>query len=301
MFLSILACAAIISVIIFFIVITQKEQEPEVCDFDFDLSLDKRPPQDDVEVDAIAAARVSKNCTFKYSSWSPCIDGKQTRSVTSRKPNGCTGTPILEQPCGTTPPPPTNDKVIFVDFDGHTVTGTNWNYMPEIVCASSGLTLDEQLAVMAQIEIDYAPFNVTVTSDEAVYNAASPNKRIRCIVTESYEWYGQAGGVAYVGSFTWGNDTPCFVFSSLLGYSVKKIHEAASHEIGHTLGCYHQAKWNEDCIKLSDYNTGCCGEAPIMGVAYSQPVGKWWVGPNSQSCTTIQDDAQVIAKVLGLK
>jgi hypothetical protein len=301
-FTSIVAIIAILAIVAFFLIITRKEEEPEVCDFDFDFNLDKRPPQEENEVSSIASARkaANKNCSYKYSSWGPCINGKQTRTVTSAKPNGCTGTPVLEQVCGTSPEPPSS-KVLFIDFDGHTVVGTNWNYIPEIVCAPSGLTLEEQLAILAQIEIDYAPFNVVITSDESVYNAANPNKRMRCIVTESWEWYGQAGGVAYINSFTWGNDTPCFVFSSLLGYNVKKIHEAASHELGHTIGLYHQAKWNEDCIKLSDYNTGCCGEAPIMGVAYSQPVGKWWIGPNSQGCNEIQDDASILAVKLGLK
>ena len=34
---------------------------------------------------------------------------------------------------------PSASAVIFLDFDGHSVTGTNWNYMPVIQCDPSGL------------------------------------------------------------------------------------------------------------------------------------------------------------------
>ena len=39
------------------------------------------------------------NCTYTYSEWSACANGKQTRTVTGTTPDGCTGTPILEQTC----------------------------------------------------------------------------------------------------------------------------------------------------------------------------------------------------------
>lgn len=38
-------------------------------------------------------------CTYTYSEWSPCVDGKQTRAVTKTEPRGCSGTPVLEQTC----------------------------------------------------------------------------------------------------------------------------------------------------------------------------------------------------------
>jgi hypothetical protein len=51
--------------------------------------------------------------------------------------------------------------------------------------------------------------------------------------------YGEeAGGVAYVGSFSWAVDTPAFVFSQKLGSNYAPyIWEAASHECGHTREC----------------------------------------------------------------
>lgn len=192
-------------------------------------------------------------------------------------------------------------SVILLDFDGVTVTGTSWNYNSlSINCAYSGLSQTEINTVVSNITADYSPFNVIVTTDENVYNAANPYKRTRVIFTESYEWYGMTGGVAYNGSFTWGNNTPCFVFSSLLNYNVHNISVAASHEAGHTLGLSHQATY-DNCVKTSEYNYGSNGSAPIMGVAYYVPTGSWWVGPTPISCSNIQDDKAVLTGLLGAK
>ena len=49
-------------------------------------------------------------CTYTYSAWGACVNGLQTRTVTSATPAGCTGTPILTQAC-VPPPPPTKTLV----------------------------------------------------------------------------------------------------------------------------------------------------------------------------------------------
>ena len=42
------------------------------------------------------------NCSYTYSSWTACINGKQTRTVTYKYPAGCTeGSPLVEQSCVT--------------------------------------------------------------------------------------------------------------------------------------------------------------------------------------------------------
>lgn len=43
-------------------------------------------------------------CTYAYSAWSACAGGVQTRTVIDATPAGCTGTPVLSQPCSGTPP-----------------------------------------------------------------------------------------------------------------------------------------------------------------------------------------------------
>ena len=125
---------------------------------------------------------------------------------------------------------------------------------------------------------------------------------MRVIITTTSAWYGNsAGGVAFISSFTWGDDQPCFVFSAPLGYNTKKISEAASHETGHTLGLYHQAQYDVNCNKLTDYNAGQgsgeIGWAPIMGIGYNQNFTLWSNGSNSLGCTNYQSDLDIIASV----
>lgn len=193
---------------------------------------------------------------------------------------------------------PSAQAVIFLDFDGQTVSSTSWNYAGPIYCGASGLDNTQITEAFNRIAEDYRPFNVNITTDSTKYLNAPATKRMRVIVTVSYEWYGSAGGVAFVNSFTWGDDTPCFVFSSLLSYNVKNISEAASHEAGHTLGLYHQSTYNASCVKTSDYNygqgSGEIGWAPIMGAGYYQNLTLWNNGPNPYGCTSFQSDLTII-------
>ena len=195
-------------------------------------------------------------------------------------------------------------NVILLDFDGQYVANTMWNVSGPLNCTPANLTASEANLILQRVSADYAPFNITVTTSETVYNNATPTRRMRVIVTETWEWYAQVGGVSYLNSFTWGDNTPCFVFSSLLGYNVKKIAEACSHEVGHTLGLRHQAVYDATGVKLSDYNWGQglgeIGWAPIMGAAYNENLSLWHNGPNSISSTTMQDDVAKIASVVGL-
>ena len=194
---------------------------------------------------------------------------------------------------------PSASPVIFLDFDGHYVTGTSWNFNGPIACGASGLDNTKITEIFNRVSEDFRPFNINVTTDSTKYHAAPANRRMRVIITVSSSWYGNSGGVAFVRSFTSGDNTPCFVFSALLSYSAKNIAEAASHEAGHTLGLYHQSLYDANCVKLTDYyagtGTGETGWAPIMGVGYYRNVTTWYNGPNSYGCTSLQNDLNIIS------
>jgi hypothetical protein len=194
---------------------------------------------------------------------------------------------------------PSAPAVIFLDFDGQTVAGTSWNVNGTIYAAPSGLSNDQITEIYNRIAEDYRPFNINITTDSTKYWAAAANRRMRTVFTTTNAWYGSsAGGVAYTGSFAWGNNTPCWVFTNLLNYSTKNIAEAGAHEPGHTLGLRHQASYDASCNLISSYNYGYgSGEtswAPIMGVGYYRNVTTWHNGPNSLGCNTIQNDMSVI-------
>jgi hypothetical protein len=192
---------------------------------------------------------------------------------------------------------PSASAVVFLDFDGHTVPIGAWTGSP-IYCAPSGLNNTQITEAFNRVAEDYRPFDINITTDSTKYFAAPTEKRMRAIVTPTYEWYGPAGGVAYVTSFSWGDDTPCFVFSSQLIYNPKYVGEATSHEIGHTLGLFHQSTYNASCAKTAEYNPGIgsgeIGWAPIMGVGYSKNLTLWNNGPNSNGCAAIQNDLDII-------
>jgi hypothetical protein len=191
---------------------------------------------------------------------------------------------------------------IFIDFDGQTVVGTSWNGSGPIVCGSANLNTAQMTEIFNRVAEDYRPFNVNVTTDSTKYFLAPPAQRMRVILTTSSSWFGSAGGVSFNDSFTWGDNTPCFVFTALLNYNVKYIAEATSHEIGHTLGLNHQSTYDSSCNKTSEYNAGSgtsggkFGWAPIMGVGYYQNQTLWHYGTNPFGCIYMQDDLGIITR-----
>lgn len=195
---------------------------------------------------------------------------------------------------------PAAQAVIFLDFDGQTINGTYWNSTGPIVCGTAGLNTSQVTEVFNRVAEDFRPFNINITTDSTRYWQAPQAKRMRVIITTSNEWYGNgAGGVSFVNSFTWGDNTPSFIFTALLGYNAKAVAEAASHEAGHTLGLRHQSSYNASCARTAEYNAGIgegeTGWAPIMGVGYYQNFTVWNLGPTPTSCSTVQNDLETIA------
>ncbi len=193
---------------------------------------------------------------------------------------------------------PSAAATIYLDFNGQYITGTSWNMNGPIICGPSNLNASQITEIFNRVAEDYRPFNVNVTTDSTKYWAAPSNQRIRIVHTITSDWYGSAGGVSFMGSFTWGDNTPAFVFTALLNYKAKNIGEAASHEAGHTLGLRHQSRYDGSCVKREEYNSGDgSGEiswAPIMGVGYYKNLTTWHNGPSSTGCTNEQDDLAII-------
>lgn len=169
---------------------------------------------------------------------------------------------------------------------------------------SADLLSEKINEIFQRVATDFRIFDINVTTDSLRYAATDPLRRMHIIITPTYEWYGSAGGVALVGSFGWGDDTPCWVFSTLLNNDSKYIAEAISHEMGHTLGLLHQSRFDTVCQKTLEYadgsGQGSEGWAPIMGVSYYRNVSTWTVGTSEQGCTSLQDDVQIISQRLSI-
>ncbi|MDR2675001.1 MAG: zinc-dependent metalloprotease, partial [Opitutaceae bacterium] len=165
--------------------------------------------------------------------------------------------------------------VVLLDFDGAIVEDSEWNADnggAPIVAAPSNLPDDKIRIVWRRVSEDYAPFNINITTDPAAYARAAVNRRIRCIITPTWQWHAYVGGVAFVGVM--GDDSemcPCWVFND--GYD--GIAEAASHEIGHTFSLVHDGRSSPIKEYYEGHGTAPMRWGPIMGTAYGKDIAQW--------------------------
>jgi hypothetical protein len=214
-------------------------------------------------------------------------------------------------------------KKVFLDFDGHTVTGTAWN---STVASYSALPFDidgnptnfstderSRIAeVWHRIAEDYAPFDIDVTTEQPASFGATV---ARVLFTKDTDANGVAmpskgaGGVAYVG--VWGQSyyatySPAFVYYNALGPNHPPyMAEAGAHEFGHNLGLSHDGvvdgALNPKCVGTTGYFCGLGSNnvswGPIMGVGYYTNVTEWSKG-EYVSANNTQDDLSIISSQL---
>lgn len=204
---------------------------------------------------------------------------------------------------------PGSSRVIFLDFDGHTTSGTSWNtsYTGGAPIVSAPYSLDgdpntfntaEQDAIQyiwQRVAEDFAPFDVDVTTedpgDAGIFRSSTSDTLYgtRAVISPT-NFTGQSiGGIAYVGVFNYvgTNYKPAFIMTSGLGNNEKNIAEATSHEVGHNLGLSH------DGTASVGYYQGHGDWAPIMGVGYYRAVTQWSKG-EYPGANQLQDDLAVM-------
>lgn len=197
--------------------------------------------------------------------------------------------------------------VIYVDFDGESVTDPLWTSLNggrTINAAPSLLTSEQITQVLNNASQDWAPFDISLTTDASLYAATSPGLRMHVVVTPTDTAAPNAGGVAYVDCWSgsgkgFRSDVVCWVFNQ----SVKTVTEALSHEVGHTVGLNHDGKTSDDGKTLvTDYYSGHGGTlssptswAPIMGSGYSRSLVQWSKGEYAKASNT-EDDLAIIGK-----
>jgi pre-peptidase/reprolysin-like metallo-peptidase family M12B len=206
-----------------------------------------------------------------------------------------------------------SNRVIYLDFDGHTVTNTAWNQGRAATINITAYDTDgnpnnwstaEQNVVRevwARVAEDYAPFDVDVTTQAPAESAidrtsASDQQYGTRVVIDPTSWYQSScgcGGVAYVGVYDSSSQhayyQPALVFTKGVGTGAKNIAEAASHEAGHNVGLSH------DGTASVGYYAGHGAWAPIMGVGYSKAISQWSKGEYS-GANNKEDDFAVIGQ-----
>jgi hypothetical protein len=193
---------------------------------------------------------------------------------------------------------PAAAPTVYLDFGGATVNGTLWNEQGAIVAEPAGLSPAAISWIHKKIAAHFVLFNLNVTTDPARYERAPIHQRIRIIFTPEGKWWGPAPGVAAIGSFVWGDDTPAWVFTDNLSGNPDYIAEAATHQIGHTLGLQHQSLYDSYGIMISELSGGenniLSNEAPLMGIPFYKPAD-WSAGTASTGPGNIQNDTALIA------
>ena len=217
-------------------------------------------------------------------------------------------------------------RVLYLDFDGHQLSGTAWNNSTAGACYAEPYTLDTNTAfssselgviesVWKRVAEDYAPFDIDVTTQDpglAAINRASTSDSqfgTRALITNSKTACSNGktlyasvcpngcGGVAYVGVFdSIASDhdyyQPALVFQNGVN-SAKSIAEATSHEVGHNLGLSHDGVAAHDGLAAVGYYTGQGSWAPIMGVGYYEAITQWSKGEYAFA-SQLQDDFAVM-------
>lgn len=224
---------------------------------------------------------------------------------------------------------PGSSKTVFLDFDGHIITGTAWNSSTGVTSyAAVAYDLDGNSAdfsneermriaeIWHRIAEDYSPFDIDVTTQQPVSFGPSVG---RLLFTRNTDAKGvampsqTAGGVAYVNVFGLSSYattySPALVYFNQLGSGFAPyMAEAASHEFGHNLGLSHDGvidgTQNSKCLNTTGYfcglGTGYVSWAPIMGVGYYTNVTEWSKGEYFSANNT-QDDLNIISGKLGYR
>lgn len=176
---------------------------------------------------------------------------------------------------------------VYIDFDGEYVVGSYWNSGNAIDAQPANFSDAKMTEVWEIASEDFRPFGINVTTSRAVFDSYPKTRRMQVIVTPTTTAAPGSGGVAYIGSFSWNNDNPCWVFN----LSTKACGETVSHEVGHTLDLRHDGR----ITPATTYFSGHGDWAPIMGASFYDPVTHWSKG-EYQSANNQEDDLSIITQ-----
>ncbi len=208
--------------------------------------------------------------------------------------NGTSGAVFTSVPLFNSNPLASN--CIYLDFDGETVTGTTWNTAfnggAPIVVTPEGYDHAAIIRIANIVAEDFRGFDVTVTTDRAVYDSYAPGTRNMNIITPDQGWITDdigfaIGGVAYLGSFV--SEEPSWTFNSGVSAAAMTV----SHEVGHTLNLEHDGT----IVGADEYYGGSVIWGAIMGAPFNSPVVQWSKGEYPDA-NNQEDDIAIIDSFL---
>ena len=201
---------------------------------------------------------------------------------------------------------PASANVLYLDFWGGEIADSYWNatYTSNAPIEYSAFDIDADpndfsseerysiwLAWREAIE-DFAPFDLNITTDRAVYDAAAVTSRSQMIITPTRSWYSNnAGGVALINIFN--DDREYYKAAWTWNLTDSSLGMTISHEAGHQLGLGH------DGIDAQSYYVGHGVWGPIMGAPFGKPYVQWSKG-EYPGANQPEDDIFKVSTKLGL-
>jgi hypothetical protein len=210
---------------------------------------------------------------------------------------------------------PSAEAVVYLDFDGGLIQDPGWNGGHPLdarpaIANNATISVAGITQVWQQVAEDFAPFDLSITTIPARYDAAPVGRRMRVIVTPTNSFMPNAGGVAVLNTFSrtgvgasFSPTVPCWVFT-LYGYTTTHIANIASHEIGHTMGLRHDGLSVAPGLGAAEYYDGHGSDAtswgPIMGTPYGKAITQWSKGEYFRASNMEDDLALITSAVNGL-
>jgi len=201
---------------------------------------------------------------------------------------------------------------LYLDFNGHfEATWGGYSNVTTPVYDKDGdattfneVELANIMTVWELVAEDFLPFNINVTTVEppelapgTPSDAANGVAHRVAIGPMDPDGSGPTtgGGVAYINSFTSSVANVCYVFATATS-GVRWMGDTSSHEAGHAFGLQHQSTYDENGVKLLEYNSGNPSWGPLMGSSASSQISTWHNGTSSLGPTSYQDDIAQIAR-----
>ncbi len=197
---------------------------------------------------------------------------------------------------------PAATNVIYLDFDGESVTDPDWNNGHPIAAAApvlkgSRISAAQVTDIWNRVVEDYRPFKISITTNLSRYTAAGARHRMRCIITPTDTAAPGAGGVAWTDSFReagvdFSSTVPCWAFIEDF-YTTADISGIISHEVGHTMGLSHDGRLSPYEEYYYGQGSGTTSWAPIMGATYDHKVTQWSKGEYYRA-SNHEDDIAIV-------
>lgn len=258
----------------------------------------------------------------------------QSTPETQFIPAGSTGVPFTPSaPVNIASPPifhslPGATKVLFLDFNGHTITKTQWNTTaaPTYACLpydkdgdSTTFSVAEQQLIYdawKRVAEDFAPFNVNVTTEQPAQWTRTTG---HALITPEVDANGvnlphkSLGGIAYLDVFndasysynyTSGDCTsPVWVqpYGDVGSGNAGNLALVISHELGHNFGLSHHGFGAAEYYGGHEGTTEATSWGPIMGTAYSSNLSQWTKGEYFNATNAGQDDCWYMQTRLGYR